>query len=107
MDKEQQIEEMSGKIYVALISHDYKSNYFNRFFRGRRFDFVAEALYAADYRKQGDVVREFVEQAKERLSTLFGTDKNGFIIPTDYNGAVERCICEIIELAGEFGAEEE
>ena len=67
MDKKQQLEEMSGKIYVALISHDYKSNYFNRFFIGCKFDFVAEALYDAGYRKQGDVVREFAGKLLEKI----------------------------------------
>lgn len=66
---------------------------------------ISEKLYRAGYRKASTVIDEFVELAKERLSTLFGTDKDGFIIPTDYNGAVERCICEIIALSEEIEKE--
>lgn len=96
MDKEQQIEEMEKDIGKA-VGLTYEGEHFVYTLHTQKY--LAKALYAADYRKQGDTVREFAEKLKEKF--------NGYEA-TYYNGNEESwhdLQQEIDELAAEFGAE--
>ena len=64
--REEQVEEMAKAIYatgVALEGTDYA---FGVYDNDDHFHRMANALYDAGYRKQGDTVREFAEKLRDK-----------------------------------------
>lgn len=64
---------------------------------------IAEALYAAGYRKQSDTVKEFVEKLIEIIKSLECYCDNDY--DEGNNDAIQNSLTEIIALAKEYGAE--
>lgn len=61
--------------------------------------FIAEQLYTAGYRKQGDTVREFLKLLKEKESPK--------LLMWEYGEGYLDCIKTAEELAAEYGVEVE
>lgn len=111
MDENKQIEEIIhtikdvNTIYVQEVDKDgdYDIGYSDRYAVNKN---VAEALYNAGYRKQGETVREFVGRLKKDLfakcTYIFAvTDQN------DYDMKSDEVNILVNELAKEYGAEVE
>lgn len=100
-DKQKQIEEMAKDIYTTGVAIDGTDIAYGVFDNDDHFHRMANALYAAGYRKQGDTVREFVEKVlkigSKRPLCLFNEYREGYI----------DCIENIKKIAKEYGVEVE
>lgn len=101
-DKEQQIANIQGIVTAALTLNEYglygqNARLVEKLLRGCSWSFIAEALYAAGYRKQSDVVREFLQRLKEKESPK--------LLTWEYGEGYLDCLKMAEELAAEFGAE--
>lgn len=83
MDKKQQIEEMEKDIGKA-VGLTYEGEHFVYTLHTQKY--LAKALYAAGYRKQGDVVREFAGNLLEKIQpfcfSLIGREIKMIIMET-------------------------
>ena len=97
-NKQKHIEEMADIKSVLIKTHkrcrtlqeDYMQNKY------------AEGIYKAGYRKQSDVIKEFVEKVKDKF--FYELDSERSINPVSIYRFTDK---EIDELAAEFGAEVE
>lgn len=97
-NKQKHIEEMADIKSVLIKTHkrcrtlqeDYMQNKY------------AEGIYKAGYRKQSDVIKEFVEKIKDKF--FYKLDSERSINPVSIYRFTDK---EIDELAAEFGAEVE
>ena len=100
------VEELKKKIVDVLRENiEYELHYFpddNYTEVEVGYDKLADALYAAGYRKQSDVIKEFVEKVKDKF--FYDLDSERSIDPVSIYRFTDK---EIDELAAEFGAEVE
>ena len=97
--REEQIAEMAKDIYTTGVAIDGTDIAYGVFDNDDHFHRMANALYAAGYRKQRDTVREFVEKVlkigSKRPLCLFNEYGEGYI----------DCIENIKKVAKEYGVE--
>ena len=99
--REEQIAEMAKDIYTTGVAIDGTDIAYGVFDNDDHFHRMANVLYAAGYRKQGDTVREFVEKVlkigSKRPLCLFNEYREGYI----------DCIKNIKKIVKEYGVEVE
>ena len=73
--REEQIEEMAKAIYATGVALDGTDYAFGVYDNDDHFHRMANALYDAGYRKQGDTVREFAEKLRDKeFSAKIGSE---------------------------------
>lgn len=73
--REEQIEEMAKAIYATGVALDGTDHAFGVYDNDDHFHRMANALYAAGYRKQSDTVREFAEKLRDKeFSAKIGSE---------------------------------
>ena len=94
--REEQVEEMAKAIYATGVALDGVDYAFGVYDDDDHFHRMANALYDAGYRKQGDTVREFAERLKNEYLSKEG-DFVYWVIDVD----------DIAKVAKEYGVEVE
>ena len=102
MKEEEQVEKIAKDIYATGVAIDSTDIAYGVYGNDDHFHRMARKLYTADYRKQSDVVREFVKKIKDKF--FYALDSGRIINPVSIYRFTEN---EIDELAAEFGAEVE
>ena len=114
--REEQVEKMAKAIYATGVALDGADYAFGVYDNDDHFHRMANALYDAGYRKQGDTVREFVEKIAQfasavRLLESKVYDKESRLVKAMYAmgkiEAIKDMMREIKKLAKEYGVEVE
>ena len=97
-NKQEHIEEMADIKSVLIKTHKRCRTLQEDYIQNK----YAEGIYKAGYRKQSDVIKEFVEKVKDKF--FYDLDSERSINPVSIYRFTDK---EIDELAAEFGAEVE
>ena len=101
-DKQKQIAEMAKDIYTTGVAIDGTDIAYGVFDNDDHFHRMANALYAAGYRKQSDTAREILQKLIYNI-TVNNTNDGYLSESIDYSSTID----DIKELAAQYGVEVE
>lgn len=100
--REEQVEEMAKAIYATGVALDGTDHAFGVYDNDDHFHRMANALYAAGYRKQSDTAREILQKLIYNITA--NNTNDGYLSESiDYSSTID----DIKELAAQYGVEVE